>query len=84
MAHKKGMGSSKNGRDSNAKRLGFKVSDGQSILSGGIILKQRGTKVHPGVNVKRANDDSLFATNDGIVKFANKGKKRKIVSVIPN
>ena len=83
MAHKKGMGSSKNGRDSNAKRLGVKVSDGQSILSGGIILKQRGTKVHPGVNVKRANDDSLFATNDGIVKFANKGKKRKIVSVIP-
>ena len=84
MAHKKGMGSSKNGRDSNAKRLGVKVSDGQSILSGGIILKQRGTKVHPGVNVKRANDDSLFATNDGIVKFANKGKKRKTVSVIPN
>ena len=84
MAHKKGMGSSKNGRDSNAKRLGVKVSDGQSILSGGIILKQRGTKVHPGVNVKRANDDSLFATNDGIVKFANKGKYRKIVSVIPN
>lgn len=84
MAHKKGMGSSKNGRDSNAKRLGVKVSDGQSILSGGIILKQRGTKVHPGINVKRANDDSLFATNDGIVKFANKGKKRKIVSVIPN
>jgi large subunit ribosomal protein L27 len=84
MAHKKGMGSSKNGRDSNAKRLGVKVTDGQSILSGGIILKQRGTKVHPGVNVKRANDDSLFATNDGIVKFANKGKKRKIVSVIPN
>ena len=84
MAHKKGMGSSKNGRDSNAKRLGVKVSDGQSILSGGIILKQRGTKVHPGVNVKRANDDSLFATNNGIVKFANKGKKKKIVSVIPN
>ena len=84
MAHKKGMGSSKNGRDSNAKRLGVKVSDGQSILSGGIILKQRGTKVHPGVNVKRANDDSLFATNDGKVKFANKGKKRKIVSVVPN
>ena len=84
MAHKMGAGSTKNTRDSNAKRLGVKVSDGQSILSGGIILKQRGTKVHPGVNVKRANDDSLFATNDGIVKFANKGKKRKIVSVIPN
>ena len=58
MAHKKGMGSSKNGRDSNAKRLGVKVSDGQSILAGGIILKQRGTKVHPGVNVKRAGDDT--------------------------
>ena len=84
MAHKKGMGSSKNGRDSNAKRLGVKVSDGQSILSGGIILKQRGTKVHPGVNFKRANDDSLFAPNNGTVKFSNKGKKRKIVSVIPN
>mgnify|MGYP001165561747 FL=1 len=84
MAHKKGMGSSKNGRDSNASRLGVKVSDGQNILSGGIILKQRGTKIHPGVNVKRANDDTLFATSDGIVKFANKGKKRKIVSVLSN
>ena len=71
MAHKKGMGSSKNGRDSNAKRLGVKVSDGQSILSGGIILKQRGTKVHPGVNVKRANDDSLFATNDGCLLYTS-------------
>ena len=72
MAHKKGMGSSKNGRDSNASRLGVKVSDGQNILSGGIILKQRGTRIHPGVNVKRANDDTLFATSDGIVKFAKK------------
>ena len=82
MAHKKGVGSSKNGRDSNAQRLGVKVSDGQSILSGGIILKQRGTKIHPGVNVKRGNDDTLFATSDGVVKFARKGKKRKIVSVV--
>jgi|TARA_B110000438_G_C15663340_1_gene584959 large subunit ribosomal protein L27 len=82
MAHKKGVGSSKNGRDSNAQRLGVKVSDGQAILSGGIILKQRGTKVHPGVNVKRANDDTLFATSDGVVKFAKKGRTRKIVSVI--
>ena len=82
MAHKKGVGSSKNGRDSNAQRLGLKVSDGQSILSGGIILKQRGTKIHPGVNVKRANDDTLFATSDGIVKFAQKGRSRKIVSVV--
>ena len=60
MAHKKGQGSSRNGRDSNAKRLGVKVYDGQTILSGGIILKQRGTKVHAGENVKRAADDSLF------------------------
>ena len=81
MAHKKGMGSSKNGRDSNAKRLGVKVSDGQSILAGGIILKQRGTKVHPGVNVKRGGDDTLFATSNGTVKFLRKGKNRKMVSV---
>ena len=85
MAHKKGQGSSRNGRDSNAQRLGVKVSDGQSILAGGIILKQRGTKIHPGANVKRANDDSLFAIADGIVKFRKKGRDRKIVSVLtPN
>jgi len=82
MAHKKGQGSSRNGRDSNSQRLGVKVYDGQTILSGGIILKQRGTKVHPGVNVKRAGDDSLFATADGIVKFGHKGRKKKIVSVL--
>ena len=82
MAHKKGVGSSKNGRDSNAKRLGVKVSDGQKILSGGIILKQRGTKIHPGTNVSRGGDDTLFATSDGIVKFTRKGKNRKIVSVV--
>ena len=82
MAHKKGQGSSRNGRDSNAKRLGVKVYDGQTILSGGIILKQRGTKVHPGVNVKRAGDDSLFAVADGIVKFGKKGRNKKIVSVL--
>lgn len=82
MAHKKGMGSSRNGRDSNAKRLGVKVSDGQGILAGGIILKQRGTKIHPGVNVRRANDDSLFSTVNGIVKFAKKSKNRKTVSVV--
>jgi large subunit ribosomal protein L27 len=82
MAHKKGQGSSRNGRDSNAKRLGVKVYDGQTILSGGIILKQRGTKVHPGENVKRAGDDSLFAIADGIVKFGKKGRDKKIVSVI--
>ncbi len=82
MAHKKGQGSSRNGRDSNAKRLGVKVYDGQTILSGGIILKQRGTKVHPGLNVKRSGDDSLFAIADGVVKFGKKGRNKKIVSVL--
>ena len=82
MAHKKGVGSSKNGRASNAKRLGVKVSDGQNILSGGSILKQGGTKIHPGTNVSRGGDDTLFATSDGIVKFTRKGKNRKIVSVV--
>ena len=82
MAHKKGVGSSKNGRDSNAKRLGVKVNDGQVILAGGIILKQRGTKIHPGVNVRRGGDDTLFATANGMVKFARKGRDRKTVSVI--
>jgi len=74
MAHKKGVGSSRNGRDSNAKRLGIKVTDGQSILAGGIILRQRGTKTHPGLNVKRAGDDSLFATADGLFLFLKKVK----------
>ena len=82
MAHKKGQGSSRNGRDSNAKRLGLKVGNGQSILAGTIILKQRGTKIHPGINVKRANDDSLFATKDGIVEFRRKGRDRKIVNIV--
>ena len=82
MAHKKGQGSSRNGRDSNAKRLGVKVSDGQTILAGVIILKQRGTKVHPGLNVKRAGDDSLFATADGIVKFSKLGRDKKVVNVV--
>jgi len=84
MAHKKGVGSSKNGRDSNAKWLGVKVADGQSILAGGIILKQRGTKIHPGINVRRAGDDSLFAIADGVVKFKSQGRNRKIVSVFNN
>ena len=82
MAHKKGQGSSRNGRDSNAKRLGLKVGNGQSILAGSIILKQRGTKVHPGSYVKRANGDSLFALNDGVVEFKRKGRDRKIVNVV--
>ena len=82
MAHKKGQGSSRNGRDSNAKRLGLKVGNGQSILAGSIILKQRGTKVHPGSNVKRANDDSLFALKDGVVEFKRKGRDKNIVNVV--
>jgi large subunit ribosomal protein L27 len=82
MAHKKGMGSSKNGRDSNAQRLGVKVADGQNIFAGGIILKQRGTKIHPGTNVGRGGDDTLFALADGVVKFSRKGRKRKIVNVV--
>ena len=82
MAHKKGQGSIRNGRDSNPNYLGLKVADGQSILAGTIILKQRGTKIHPGMNVQRANDDSLFATADGIVQFGRKGRTRKIVTII--
>jgi len=81
MAHKKGVGSSRNGRDSNAQRLGVKVSDGQSILAGGIILRQRGTKFHPGLNVRRGGDDTLFATADGLVKFGTHKGIRKIVNV---
>ncbi len=84
MAHKKGVGSSRNGRDSNSKRLGVKVADGQSILAGGIILKQRGTKFHPGVNVRRGGDDTLFATSNGVVQFKRKGRERKFVSVLNN
>ena len=82
MAHKKGQGSSRNGRDSNPSYLGLKVADGQSILAGTIILKQRGTKIHPGINVRRANEDSLFATENGVVRFGRKGRDRKIVTVV--
>ncbi|MBC8401476.1 MAG: 50S ribosomal protein L27 [Candidatus Marinimicrobia bacterium] len=84
MAHKKGVGSSRNGRDSNAKRLGVKVSDGQSILAGGIIIRQRGTHILPGLNVKRGGDDTLFATANGVVKFVRNGRNRKMVSVLAN
>ena len=82
MAHKKGTGSTRNGRDSNPSYLGLKVADGQRISAGTIILKQRGTKFHPGINVKRANDDSLFATSHGLVKFTRKGRNRKLVNVL--
>ena len=81
MAHKKGMGSSKNGRDSKPKYLGVKRSDGQKISSGTIIVRQRGTKIHPGKNVSRGKDDTLFALIDGTVKFERKDRSRKQVSV---
>ena len=85
MAHKKGVGSSKNGRDSNPNRLGVKRADGQKIRAGSIIIRHRGTKVHPGKNVKKGNDDTLFATSDGVVKFQDftkNGKAKKRVTVI--
>jgi len=81
-ASKKGVGSTKNGRDSNAQRLGVKRADGQFVLAGNILIRQRGTKFHPGKNVGRGNDDTLFSLIDGDVKFENrKGKKQ--VSVYP-
>ncbi|MDA8097827.1 MAG: 50S ribosomal protein L27 [Desulforudis sp.] len=83
MAHKKGVGSSRNGRDSEAKRLGVKSSDGQFVTAGSIIMRQRGTKVHPGRNVGIGGDDTLFAKIDGIVSFQRKGKDKKQVSVLP-
>ncbi len=83
MAHKKGVGSSRNGRDSEAKRLGVKAFGGQFVRAGSIIIRQRGTKWHPGNNVKRAGDDSIFALIDGVVKFERKDKTRTKVSVYP-
>ncbi len=80
-ASKKGVGSSKNGRDSISKRLGVKRADGQFVTGGSIIVRQRGTKVHPGTNVGIGGDDTLFALVDGVVKFERKDKKRKQVSV---
>lgn len=82
-ASKKGVGSSRNGRDSAAKRLGVKRGDGQFVLAGNILVRQRGTKVHPGVNVSKGGDDTLFATVDGIVRFERKGKNKKQVSIYP-
>lgn len=82
-ASKKGVGSSKNGRDSVAKRLGVKRFDGQEIPAGSIIVRQRGTKIHPGNNVGKGGDDTLFALIDGVVKFERKDKKRKQVSIYP-
>ncbi|GBF81670.1 50S ribosomal protein L27 [Aphanothece sacrum] len=83
MAHKKGTGSTRNGRDSRAQRLGVKRYGGQVVKAGNILIRQRGTKVHPGNNVGRGNDDTLFALVDGIVTFEHKTRSRKQVSVYP-
>ena len=82
-AHKKGMGSTKNGRESQSKRLGAKKGDGQSVLAGNILVRQRGTKIHPGTNVGIGSDDTLFALIDGTVKYERMGKDKKQVSVYP-
>ena len=82
-AHKKGAGSSKNGRDSESKRLGVKSADGQFVLAGNIIVRQRGTKIHPGNNVGKGGDDTLFAKIDGVVRFERFGKDKKRASVYP-
>ena len=81
MAHKKGMGSTRNGRDSESKRLGPKRADGQHVLAGNILVRQRGTKIHPGTNVGKGGDDTLYALVSGVVKFERMGKDRKKVSV---
>ena len=83
MAHKKGASSSKNGRDSESKRLGAKRADGQFVLAGNIIYRQRGTKIHPGTNVGLGKDDTLYSKIDGVLKFERKGKDKKQVSVYP-
>ncbi len=82
-AHKKGMGSTKNGRDSESKRLGAKRADGQFVKAGNILYKQRGTKIHPGTNVGRGKDDTLFALVDGVVRYERKGRDKKQVSIYP-
>ncbi len=82
-AHKKGVGSTKNGRDSESKRLGVKRADGQLVLAGNILVRQRGTKIHPGLNVGIGSDDTLFAKVDGVVRFEHKGKDKKQVSIYP-
>ncbi len=81
-AHKKGVGSSRNGRDSESKRLGVKRADGQFVLAGNILVRQRGTRIYPGDNVGRGSDDTLFALSDGTVKFGRLGKDKKQVSIV--
>lgn len=83
LAHKKGVGSSKNGRDSESKRLGVKSADGQFILAGSILVRQRGTKIHPGTNVGRGKDDTLFSKVDGVVRYERLGRDKKKASVYP-
>ena len=83
MAHKKGLGSSKNGRDSNAQRLGVKRFGGETVTGGSIIVRQRGTPHKPGLNVGRGSDDTLYAKIDGVVKFQDRGQKGRFVSIIP-
>ena len=83
MAHKKGQGSVKNGRDSESKRLGIKRADGEFVLAGNILVRQRGTKMYPGMNVNIGSDDTLYSVVDGKVKFERKGKDKKQVSVYP-
>ena len=82
MAHKKGVGSSRNGRDSNPKMLGVKRFDGQFVRAGSILVRQRGTKIHPGLNVGKGGDDTLFALIDGYVKFERRGRNKKVVNVL--
>ena len=82
-AHKKGMGSTKNGRDSAAKRLGAKRADGQFVKAGNVLYTQRGTKIHPGLNVGRGGDDTLFALTDGVVRYERLGRDRKQDSIYP-
>lgn len=82
-AHKKGVGSSKNGRDSQSQRLGAKSADGEFVLAGNILYRQRGTKIHPGENVGRGKDDTLFAKVDGVVRFERLGRDKKKASVYP-
>ncbi len=81
MAHKKGVGSSRNGRDSHSQRLGAKRTSGQGVLAGTILVRQRGTKIHPGTNVAKGGDDTLFALIDGVVQFERFGRTKKKVSV---
>ena len=82
-AHKKGVGSSKNGRDSESKRLGTKCADGEFVLAGNILVRQRGTKIHPGTNVGKGGDDTLFAKVDGVVRYERMGRDKKKASLYP-